>query len=295
MELRHLRYFIAVADRKGFSHAARHLYVSQSAISEQVADLEREAGVQLLRRNRRQVELTQAGKIFLDEARKVIAAAEQAMQSAQRSVRGEIGTLRIGFFTNGMDASFPSMIRAFRTHYPAVRLSLIEMADAEMGEALADNIVDIALMRPVEEPYKSVLQSQPLFKESLVAVLPKNHPLAKPHIRLSTIAQEPIVLIERAVWPTLFDSIIALCARSGFSPKIANTAARWPAVLTLVEAGEGIGLVTAGVRRYRFSNLVYCELTPTTSAGVVLAWRKDHSSEILRGFLNLVRDKRKVS
>ncbi len=111
MELRHLKYFVAVAEWKGFSHAARRLYISQSAISEQISDLEREIGVQLLHRNRRQVALTDEGKVFLEEAKKLLCAADHAVQMAQRSMRGEVGTLRIGFFTNGIGVFFSQLIR----------------------------------------------------------------------------------------------------------------------------------------------------------------------------------------
>ena len=292
MELRHLKYFVAVAEWKGFSHAARRLYVSQSAISEQISDLENEIGVQLLQRSRRQVTLTDAGKVFLEEAKKVLSAADHAIESAQRSIRGQVGNLRIGFFTNGIGVFFSSLIREFRRGHPDVKLSLFEMSAKLQMEALVNNEIDIAFTRELDPPFASVLTSELLFEEPLVAVLPRDHSLAGRPVKLSDLAMEQFVLIEREAWPTLFDSIITLCSSVGFSPQIANTAARWPAVLALVEAGEGIGLVTAGVERFRFSGVSFSQLTPKTSIGVALAWRTQEDSSIVKAFLALVRNQK---
>lgn len=292
MELRHLRYFAAVAEWKGFSHAARRLYVSQSAISEQISDLEREIGVQLLLRNRRQVTLTDAGKVFLEETKKVLSAADHAVESAQRSTRGQVGNLRIGFFTNGIGVFFSSLIRKFRESHPDVKLSLFEMSAKLQMDALINNEIDIAFTRELDPQFTPALASELLFEEPVVAVLPRDHLLAGRPVKLNDLAAEQFVLIERDAWPTLFDSIITLCSSAGFSPRIANTAARWPAVLALVEAGEGIGLVTAGVERFRFSGVSFCQLTPTTPIGVALAWRTQEKSSIVKAFLTLVRDQK---
>jgi DNA-binding transcriptional LysR family regulator len=289
MELRHLRYFIAVAEWKGFSHAARQLYVSQSAISEQIADLEREIGVELLSRSRRQVALTEQGGIFLEEAKKILAAADEAVELTRRSARGEIGTLRIGFFTNGVGEFFSRLIRDFRLAHPEVRLSLFEMAALQQMDALANHSIDIAITRPLDPRFEGILQSELLFEEPIVAVLPREHPLAAPTIQLGSLASEPLVLIEREAWPFLFDAIITLCSRAGFSPRIANMSGRTPAVLTLVAAGEGISLMTAGVKRFLFEELVFCKLEPTCSMGLVVAWRAQEKSRLVEAFLGLVR------
>jgi len=292
MELRHLRYFIAVAEWKGFSHAARRLYISQSAISEQISDLENEIGVQLLLRNRRQVTLTDAGQVFLEEAKKVLAAADNAIESAQRAIRGQVGNLRIGFFTNGIGVFFSSLIREFRKTHPDVKLSLFEMSARLQMEALVNNEIDIAFTRELDPQFTAALTSELLFTEPLVAVLPRDHPLAGAPVELSDLASEQFVLIEREAWPTLFDSIITLCSSAGFSPQIANTAARWPAVLALVEAGEGVGLVTAGVERFQFSGVSFSQLSPKTFIGVALAWRTQENSSIVKAFLALVRNQK---
>src|ERR1700720_386426 len=126
MELRHLRYFRAVAENHGLSRSARLLHVSQSAISEQIADLEREVGVALLTRGRQTIQLTAHGEIFLEEVRKVLAAAERAVEMAQRSAHGEIGTLSLGFFTGGTGTLVPRIVRNFRRRHPGVRVSIVK-------------------------------------------------------------------------------------------------------------------------------------------------------------------------
>ena len=248
--------------------------------------------MELLSRNRRQVALTEQGIVFLQEAKKIVAAADRAVEMAQRSARGEIGTLRIGFFTNGVGEFFSSLIREFRREHPEVRLSLFEMAALQQMDALTNNAIDIAFTRPLDARFEGVLESELLFEEPIVAVLPREHPLAAPTVKLSALASEPLVLIEREAWPSLFDTIITLCSQAGFSPHIANMSGRTPAVLTLVAAGEGISLMTAGVKRFLFKELVFCQLTPTSSMGLVVAWRIRDNSRIVAAFLSLIRSRK---
>ncbi len=290
MELRHLRYFVAVVEYGGFSHAARRLYVAQSAISEQIKDLEDEVGVALLHRNRRQVTPTPEGEAFLREAKKVLAAADNAIETAQRSKRGEIGSLSIGFFTGGAGAFFPRLIREFRHSHPDVRVSLFEMSARENWEALAAGQIDLAFTRPFEQPFASGIRFELLLEEEVMAVLPREHRLASSAIKLKALASEPFVLINRDTWPPFFDLALSLCSRAGFAPRIANTTGRWPGVLTFVEAGEGISLVTEGVKRLRSTGLAFCKIIPTASIGLGIAWKSPQESEIVRAFVNLVRE-----
>jgi DNA-binding transcriptional LysR family regulator len=292
MELRHLRYFAAVADSGGISRAAAKLHVAQSAISRQIQDLEEEIGVGLLSRDSRKVGLTNAGKDFLVEARKVLAAAETAVETARRSARGETGTLRIGSFMNGVGAFFPPLVRAFRTRHPGVKLSLFELLAREQIEALATNVIDIAFTRQPQGEYVKLLNTELLFREPIRVVLPRKHPLAGPCVMLSDLAEESFVLMERDAAPRFFDSIIALCSQAGFFPRIATLSSNWQALLTHVESGEGIGLVSAGVRRFKTDDLAFCDLKPTTSVELVVAWRKADDSPILRSFLELIRERK---
>jgi DNA-binding transcriptional LysR family regulator len=261
VELRHLRYFCAVADYGTFSEAGRQLHVSQSAISEQLADLEREIGGTLLHRSSGRTRLTPQGLLFLAEARNTLLAADRAIDVAQRSMQGQVGTLAIGFFLWGAGSFFARLIRDYRKLYPEIKLSLFEMRTPEQMDALGSGKIDVGLTRPLEPPFDRTLRAELLFQDPVVAVLPR------------------------------FDSILALCSAAGFSPRIVNTSATWAGVLTLVESGEGVALVPSGVRYLRTPGVAFSPLVPhTTHVGLAIAWNPQNESPIQEGFLRLVRE-----
>jgi DNA-binding transcriptional LysR family regulator len=160
MELRHLRYFTGVAENGGFARAARLLHVAQSAISEQIRDLEEELGVPLFDRTNRRVALTEHGNRFLEDARAVLAAAARATANIQRSIRGEIGTLTVGFFVGGTGTFFPAIIKDFRTRFPGVQVTLVEMAPGMQHAALLSSAIDIGFTRPLQPSEAAVLRSE---------------------------------------------------------------------------------------------------------------------------------------
>jgi DNA-binding transcriptional LysR family regulator len=294
MELRHLRYFQAVADFGSFTAAGRRLHVSQSSISEQILDLENEIGGALLDRGGRQVRLTPQGQIFLAEARKTLEAADTALDLTRRSFRGEVGTLSIGFFLWGAGGFFPRIIREYRHRRPGIRLSLMEMHAAEQMQALEDGRIDVGLTRPLEPPFDRSLRSELLYRDPIVVVMRKDHPLAGKSVTVASLADQQLVLCDRKMTPALFDSILAMCTKAGFSPHVANTSERWSGVLTLVEAGEGIGLVPAGVRRLQGRSLTFSTLLPNElSMGLSVAWNPRNQGPALQDFLTLLRENRK--
>jgi DNA-binding transcriptional LysR family regulator len=291
MELRHLRYFCAVADYGTFSEAGRQLHVSQSAISEQLADLESEIGGTLLHRSSGRTRLTPQGLLFLVEARKTLLAADRAIDVAQRSMQGQVGTLAIGFFLWGAGSFFARLIRDYRKLYPEIKLSLFEMRTPEQMDALESGKIDVGLTRPLEPPFDRTLRAELLFQDPIVAVLPREHPLAGKPISVTALATESFVVCEREATPALFDSILALCSSAGFSPHIVNTSATWAGVLTLVESGEGVALVPSGVRYLRTPGVAFSPLVPeTTHVGLAIAWNPQNESPIQEGFLRLVRE-----
>jgi DNA-binding transcriptional LysR family regulator len=290
MELRHLRYLCAVADYGTFREASRYLHVSQSAISEQIADLERELGGALLDRSHRSTRLTKQGRVFVEEARKTLAQADRAIDLTRRSLLGQEGSLAIGFFLWGAGNFFASIIREYRKLHPQVKLTLFEMHAQTQMPALVDGRIDVGFTRPLEPPYDSLLHAELLYNDPVVALLPREHPLAKGPIDLAALAGERFVMCDRTVTPVLFDSIVALCSSAGFSPNIVNTSPSWPGVLTLVASGEGIALVPAGVHHLRTPGLAFVELRPrTTHAGLSIAWNPQNEGPVLRDFLRLVR------
>jgi DNA-binding transcriptional LysR family regulator len=194
MELRHLRYFTAVADQGSFSGAARKLHVAQSAISEQLANLEHEIGAALFVRSGRKTELTPAGKAFLEEARQTLSSANHAIDVAQRVDRGEAGTIRIGFFAGGVGLDFPRLIHTFRRQHARVRLSLVEMTPKQQWTALVERKIDVGFTRRLEPEFRSELKAITLHQDPIVAILPKNHPAAPGPVDLRDLAQVNIVL-----------------------------------------------------------------------------------------------------
>ncbi|HVT95596.1 MAG TPA: LysR substrate-binding domain-containing protein [Bryobacteraceae bacterium] len=290
MELRHLRYFCAVAENQGFSATARALHVSQSAISEQISSLEKEIGVPLLVREHSRVKLTPHGEIFLRKAKGVIEDAEKAVETARRSLRGEIGTLTIGFFTGGTGTFVPAMIRSFRHLYPGVHISLVDMVPAVQSEALMNGTIDIAFTRPLDPPYKQHLRSEMLYLDPLIAVLPKGHRLAGGPVNIRDLAGERFVLCARETSSAVFDKIISLCSDAGFSPGIVTTSLVWSSVVMLVQAGEGIALLPSNLQQRGASDLAFCPLTsPAAAIGLMMAWRPDRLGPIQKAFLELVR------
>jgi DNA-binding transcriptional LysR family regulator len=291
MELRHLRYFCAVAENQGFSRSARELHVSQSAISEQISDLEREIGVALLVRGQQKTRLTLQGEVFLAEAKKVLASADQAVETVRRSARGEIGTLHIGFFNGGTGPHVPILIKDFRRHHPGVRVSVTDKVPGLQSGALIDGTMDVGFTRPLETPFDQLLHSELLYPDPLVAVFPKDHPLARGAVDLKSLARERFVLVARESSPSLFGKILALCSEAGFAPQIVSTGVAWASVVLLVEAGEGIAILPSNLRHGASKNLAFCPLTnPGASIGLVMAWSPQREGPVLKAFLNLVRN-----
>jgi len=291
MELRHLRYFCAVAAHQGFSSSARALHISQSAISEQVSDLEREVGVPLLVRGQHKTGLTLSGEIFLGEAKKVLAAADHAVDMARRAARGEVGTLNVGFFNGGTGADVPSIIKNFRRLHPDVRVSIADMVPGLQSTALINGTMDVAFTRPLETPFDQLLRSELLYLDPLVAVFPKDHPLAGGPVDLQSLARERFVLVTRESSPSLYGKILALCSEAGFSPQIVGTGVAWASVALLVEAGEGIAILPSNLQHGASKNLRFCPLTnPGAAIGLVMAWSPQREGPVLQAFLHQVRE-----
>lgn len=293
MELRHLRYFCAVAHWQGFNRAAHALHVSQSAVSEQILDLEREIGAPLLNRSQRRISLTPAGEAFLEDARKILAASASALDRARRSARGEIGSLRTAFLVWGVSTFLPRVIREFRHLHPGVHLSLAEMLPAAQSEALLRGALDVGFTRPLQPPYSARLRSEILLHDPLIAVLPGDHPLGRRPIALRELADESFVLCERDVSPTLFDRITSLCEQAGFSPRIVQTSNVLSSVLSLVEAGEGVALIPSSLGQVRNSELAFCPITePQGSIELVMAWSPEREGAVQQLFLEFVRSRK---
>jgi DNA-binding transcriptional LysR family regulator len=293
MELRHLRYFTSVAEQGGIGRTARLLHVSQSAISEQLKDLEDELGVPLFDRSKRTIQLTDHGERFLADAHNVLSAAERAVINARRSLRGEIGTLSIGFFVGGTAASFPVIIREFRKRFPGVQVSLVEMAPALQHNALLGGVIDIGFTRPVHPSETSTLRSEHYHTEKLLAILHCSHKLARRRsIFIRELANDPFVINDRNHSSAVFDKIITLCANAGFSPRIESVGTVSPGVIALVEAGAGVAVLPQGSRVFSSREVEFVPLAdPDATIDLVMAWAPERENPALLAFLDLARRK----
>ncbi len=286
VELRHLRYFRVVAESGGISASARRLYIAASAISESIKDLEEELGVPLFDRRGRALQLTMEGKAFLEDARRLLDLADQAIDHVRRISTGESGSLRVGFFAGAFGSFAPKLIASFRRCHKGIRLNLVEMLPSQQAEALLNGTIDIGFTRPGPELEVLVLSTQHFQTETLFAVLPKSHKLARSHeLQVTSLAGEPFVINERKFSSALYDRILTLCTNAGFSPLIAATASASNGVAALVEAGEGIAILTEIVRSpessLRFIPLIDAEAT----IDIVLAWKAENSNAAVKAFL----------
>ena len=287
MELRHLRYFIAVAAELHFGRAAARLHVAQPAVSRQIRALEEEIGLSLFERDRRRVALTAAGAAFLDEARSLLGHVERAVVTAHRAARGELGALRIGYVPAVVHTGLPEIVRAFRKRFSGVDLRLQEMNPAMQVEALLGDQIDVGFVRgPVDEP---AVASKTVLKEPLVAVLPSGHRLGRhKRLGLAMLAREPFVFQARSRGPGSHDHILAICRRAGFSPQIVQEGS-YTDQLSLVASGAGVAIVPASLRAIRRSGVLFRPLRERPMTQLDMVWREEAASPVLREFLEHVR------
>jgi DNA-binding transcriptional LysR family regulator len=283
MELRHLRYFVAVAEELHFSRGAARVHVAQPALSRQIRALEAEMGLRLFERDRRRVALTAGGAAFLEEARSVLRDVDRAVDTALRAARGEHGMLRIGYVPAVVYTGLPEIVRAFRKRLPGVDVRFQEMSPALQVEVLLAERVDVGFVRgPVHEPALAVTT---VLEESLVAALPSGHRLGgHARLRLAMLASEPFVLQARSRGPGSHDQILAICRSAGFSPRVVQEGSNID-VLSLVASGAGVAIVPTSLRVIRRAGIVFRPLRERPLTQLNMVWRKNAESPVLREFL----------
>ncbi|MBV9230659.1 MAG: LysR family substrate-binding domain-containing protein, partial [Chloroflexi bacterium] len=239
---------------------------------------------------KRHVQLTEAGHVFLQEARQTITQAEQAIVAARKAGRGELGRLAIGFVGSATSDILPTLIRGFHERYPEVELLLRELTTAQQVRALQDGRIHTGILRP--PIHDDTLHVETLFKEPLIVALPERHPLSSQvQLPIEALAREHFILFPRQQGSGLYDQIISLCQSAGFSPQVMQEAIQMQTILGLVAAGLGISLVPASTQHLRSTGLVYRELqTSTVHVEMAVAWRKEATSPVLHTFLRTVRE-----
>jgi DNA-binding transcriptional LysR family regulator len=296
IELRHLRQFVAVAEDGHITRAAERLGMQQPPLSQRIKAIETELDVQLFRRKARGVELTEAGRVFLDRARAVIAQYDGAFVATRSAARGEQGHLCIGMMPTAPFHPFvPFVIRAFRAAFPLVSLTLDECLRKEALERLRDDRIDVAFMRANLDESENLLVN-PLLIEPMVVALPSNHPMARRKcgsapIVLKDLADETFIIYARQLGPAFYEATMAACLKAGFSPRLGQEAPRITSALSLVAVGLGITLVPACMKRMRMDGIAYRQLQGASQPKAVLnlASRRGDPSPVVRNFVNLVR------
>ena len=297
MELRHLRYFLAVAEEGHVTRAAERLGIQQPPLSQQIRALERELDVRLFRRRPRGVELTEAGSALLAEVRTILGQVEHAVAATRRTARGEQGRIALGFTSSAPFHPFvPRVIRAFREAYPLVALTLEESGTTALIDAVRGGRVDAAFIRtPVADP--AGLRLDPLLEEPMVVALPAEHPLTPaagadaPPIALKALSAETFLVFRRPDGPGLYDTTISACLAAGFTPRIGQEAPRIVSTLNLVAAGLGIAIVPASLQRMHMDGVAWRRLTGASRpvAPINLASRRHDASPAVRRFVTLAR------
>ncbi len=292
MELRHLRYFVAVAREGHITRAARKLHMQQPPLSQQIKALEAEIGTALLVRHPRGVSLTDAGRSFLADAESVLAQVEHAAARARRTARGETGRIAVGFTTSApFHPLVARAIRTFRTDRPDVSFVLEETGSGELLTSLREERLDVAFIRSGLAEGQG-LAVHALLQEEMAAALPARHRLARrPHLSLTDLAAETFILYRRPDGRGLYDLIVAACAAAGFSPQVGQEAPRIVSTLNLVAAGLGITIVPASLSRLPLEGVTYRLLKgrPVLRVPLNLARRADERSAATLGFVDLVR------
>jgi DNA-binding transcriptional LysR family regulator len=290
IELRHLRYFLAVSETLHFSKAAQTLGIAQPPLSQQIKQLEQLLGHRLFDRTTRGVKLTLAGQLLAERARSTIEKVQDDLAQVRRLGRGEEGTLTVGFAGSVMFTDLPAAIESYRRRYPKVELRLRELNTSGQISALLTGTLDLAFLRD-GDPTEGIEISS-LFEERYVAVLPKAHALArKRSLRVGDLRTEPFILFARRMGPLAFDRTIACCERNGFRPNIVQDAPQWPTLVRLVAAGLGVSLAPACVATVAIPGAIYREVRAACRTTVDLGIKAGSATTLANNFVRIARER----
>jgi DNA-binding transcriptional LysR family regulator len=291
MNLRHLRYFVTVAEERHFTRAAERLGIGQPPLSMQIKKLEDEIGAPLLRRLTRGVELTDVGALVFEHAQQILAQVDRMMVDARRLSRGVMGHMTVGFAgATYLQPLVPSIIREYRLQHSGVQLSPEQSNTPSLLRGLLDGHIDVAFIRPPIDDVEGV-DTKLLVEEEMVLVVPQDHELASmtDPVPLASVASETFILFPRIIGTGLYDIILSACERVGFMPSIGQEAPQIASIIPMVAAGFGVSIVPRSLMQIRVDNVVYLPIegdVPRTP--ISLAWRRHDPSPIVRSFLNVV-------
>lgn len=288
IELRHLRYFIAVAEELHFGRAAEQLHIAQPPLSQQIRRLEEMVGHPLLVRTSRAVRLTEPGAALFERAKRTLHRMAEDLAFTRRVGLGETGSLRVGFIGSGMQTQVPAVLGEYRRLYPDVELRLQETYTSHLIELIRDGSVDVGFLRdggPIDD-----LTVDPLLEEQFIVILPRNHRLARrTAVRIVQLKDEPFVFFPKSAGPTAWNRTMNLCEEQGFRARIVQEAPHWVTVVSLVGAGLGVTIAPACIERIAGSTVACRPLLSHGRTFIELARRSEGNSPVIAAFCNLTQ------
>jgi DNA-binding transcriptional LysR family regulator len=301
MELRHLRYFVMVAEERHFTRAAARLNMQQPPLSQQIRALEDELGFDLFKRHPKGVDLTAGGRVFLQEAQDILARVKDGSLKASRAAHGIEGQLSIGFTSSAAaHPLIPRIIRAYRERYPGVAVSLKEGSAQKLTDLSIEGGVDVGILRAPVSRHQSI-EFHRLLNEEMLLTLPVGHRLLAaydpsvepPSIPLDGLQDEQFILVRRPGAPGMYANLIKACQNAGFNPKIAFEVERMLTNVSLVAAGAGVSIVPASMKDVHKESVVYCPIAnarPRLHAPITLVCRSFNQLPPLQNFIDLSRE-----
>ncbi|MBY0273318.1 MAG: LysR family transcriptional regulator [Alphaproteobacteria bacterium] len=292
MIFRHLRYFVSVAELKSFTAAAYALNITQPSISQQIADLEKTLGFSLFKRSSRSVKLTVAGEVFLKEAKEILRLTENAIEKATKAFKGYSGELRIGALEPAVVGFLPRVIRTFKKKHPDVVVTIQHMNPEVQLKAFQEEKIDIGFTRFFAQENSLNLQQDLIYEDSIVAVLPKDHPLSNQKaISITELAGESFILFNRVETKCFFDVIVRFCQEEGkFDPSITHEPNLLQTLFLLIESGLGVSLVPACVRHLNIPNIQFVDLKEETPIIPLMISYQNEPSPVTKAFLKTFRE-----
>jgi DNA-binding transcriptional LysR family regulator len=292
MELRHLRYFVTVAEELNFTRAAALLHVAQSAVSSQIRDLEEEIGLALLERNSRQVGLTAAGKTFLEHANRILRDVEEVVRQTRRVGKAGSGILAIGFIGSQSHEWMPQVLKRFRQKYPGVEVTLTELVPAQQLEALLAHTLDVGFVGAINSKAPPGLRMECIAEERPMVAVPSDHPLAgEPFLSLHRLKEESFVFTSRKNSPSYRAWLARLCQQAGFTPRVVQEVDRARTGVQYVAAGFGISIFAEHISRLPAPGVVFIPVRPAgPKIRYGVAWRRGLVSEVVRRFIEYTKE-----
>ena len=290
MELRHLRYFAAVAEDLNFTKAAVKLHLAQPSLTRQIHNLEEEIGVRLLNRSKGQVTLTEEGRSFLGDARRILALAMESVLAVQRLSRGETGQLNIAYLSNFDFDLLSETLRTFRQTFPHIALNLFDMAPAEQLRALETRKIDLGFVGLPPSAAAGGLQWESIAQHRTVVVLPAKHPLTRQRqVKLGELETMFFVGMSEKTHPGFRDWLNRTCQQAGFTPRVLQDAELEPALMTFVAEGLGVTLAREHIKKLPHPGVAFRPLTPRVQSDYCIAWNRGNDTRALQQYIEIVK------